>query len=101
MGLIDPINGANVDPGITHVNRKSPRTARRVAIQLAFKQQGEDKISFFNTVNYSKTGLRVQCRLALEPGQAIVALPNKSSLPHGYCRVVWTTGHEAGLEFVN
>ena len=101
MGPAESTKEISMDSGLTHVNRRSPRTARRVSIQLALRMRGEDKICYANTVNYSKTGLRVQPQVALEPGQALVTLPNRSSVPHGYCRVVWSTGQEAGLEFVN
>ncbi len=86
---------------LTHVHRRSPRTSRRIPIQVALKYQGQDKVCFVNTVHFSRTGLRVQSGLTLEPGQALVALPGRSGGPHGYCRVVWTNGRDTGLEFVN
>lgn len=86
---------------LDHVHRRSPRTSRRIPIQVALKYQGQDKVCYVNTVNFSKTGLRVQSNLSLEPGQALVALPGRSGAPHGYYRVVWTDGRDAGLEFVN
>jgi hypothetical protein len=81
---------------------RAPRTSRRISLQVALKYRGQDFIYNVNTVNFSKTGLRVKAhRLPWEPGQPVIALPNKSSIPHGYCRVVWVSEHEAGLEFIN
>jgi hypothetical protein len=68
---------------------------------VAVKYQGEDVVRTVNTVDFSKHGLRVQTNLVLQPGQAVYAMPTKGKLPSGYCRVIWTTGREAGLEFVN
>ena len=81
--------------------RRSTRTARRVPINMAVKNQGRDLVRTVNTVNISKHGLRVQTNLVLHPGQAVYAMPTKANTPSGYCRVVWASEREAGLEFMN
>jgi hypothetical protein len=81
--------------------RRAPRVSRRVCIQIALKHQGEDFVYNVNTVNFSRTGLRVIGRLPLEPGQPVIAFPNKGNIPSGYCRVIWTNGSETGLAYVN
>jgi hypothetical protein len=86
-------------PGQT--DRRAKRISRRASVRLALKVRGEDFVYNVNTVNFSKTGLRVQTRMPLEPGQPVVALPNKSGTPTGYCRVVWMDGREAGLQLVH
>ena len=92
----------NDTPAIDRPDRRAPRTPRRISLQVALKSRGQDLIYNVNTVNFSKTGLRVQARrLPWEPGQPVIALPSKSSIPTGYCRVVWVNEDEAGLEFIN
>jgi hypothetical protein len=81
--------------------RRSPRTARRVPVTVAVRNQGQDVVRTVNTVNISKHGLRVQTKLVLRPGQAVYALPTQGKLPSGYGRVIWARDHEAGLEFLN
>jgi len=81
--------------------RRSERTARRVPIHLAVKDQGQNLLRTATTVNISKHGLRVQTNLMLHPGQAVYALPTAGKTPSGYCRVIWVNGQEAGLEVVN
>jgi len=90
-----------LESDVTHVHRRSPRTSQSIPLKVAFRQRGEDKVSVVNTVNFSRTGLRVQSKLTLEPGQALMALPGKDRIPSGYCRVVWVSGNEAGLEFIH
>lgn len=87
--------------GTGQIDRRAPRFSRRVSIQLALRVRGEDYTYNVNTVNFSRAGLRVLARLPLEPGQPVIALPNKNNIPSGYCRVIWINGFEAGLEFVN
>ncbi|MBI4167068.1 MAG: PilZ domain-containing protein [Acidobacteria bacterium] len=83
-------------------DRRTPRTPRRIPLKVALKYRGQDFIYNVNTVDFSKTGLRVQApRVPWQPGQPVIALPSKSAIPHGYCRVVWVSEREAGLEFVN
>ena len=91
----------NEVPKPNEVVRRATRISRRVSVQLALKVRGEDYIYNVNTVNFSKTGLRVQTRVLLELGQPVVALPSKGGAPTGYCRVVWTDGREAGLQLVH
>jgi len=81
--------------------RRATRISRRVSVRLALKVGGQDIIYNVNTINFSKTGLRVQTRVPLETGQPVVALPNKRGTPTGYCRVVWMDGGEAGLQLVH
>jgi hypothetical protein len=45
--------------------------------------------------------VRVLARLPLEPGHPVLTLPNTSNIPSGYCRVIWNSGNEAGLEYIN
>lgn len=85
----------------TELIRRATRVSRRVPVRLALKVRGQDFIYNVNTVNFSKTGLRVQSRVPLETGQPVVALPNKSGTPAGYCQVVWMDGKEAGLKLVH
>jgi hypothetical protein len=92
---------ATMSSDVTINPRRSQRTARRIPIHVAVKQQGQDVVRTVNTVNFSKHGLRVETRLALRPGQAVYAMPTKANTPSGYCRVVWASEREAGLEFVN
>ena len=89
------------NPADSPVPRRSQRTARRIPIHVAVKYQGRDLVRTVNTVNFSKHGLRVQTNLVLQPGQAVYAMPTKTNTPSGYCRVVWASEQEAGLEFVN
>ena len=82
-------------------DRRTPRFPRRVSIQIALRVRGEDYTYNVNTVNFSRNGLRVLARLPLEPGQPVIAMPNNRNIPAGYCRVIWNSGNEAGLEYVN
>ena len=102
MEPFEEVEEVNGTPTIDRPDRRTPRTSRRISLQVALKCRGQDMVYNVNTVNFSKTGLRVQARrLPWEPGQPVIALPNKSSIPDGYCRVVWVSEHEAGLEFIN
>ncbi len=101
---MEPIERAEeleVVPPSEKIPRGAPRFARRVSIQVALRFQGEDYTYNVNTVNISRTGLRVIARLPLHPGQPVLTLPNNCNVPSGYCRVIWNNGHEAGLEYVN
>ena len=88
-----------VSPGLTP--RRSQRTADKIPIHVAVKVQGQDLLQTVNTLDVSKHGLRVQTNLALQPRQVVYVLSNGDKSPSGYCRVVWTTQQEAGLELVN
>lgn len=102
MEPFDQVEEIQVAPPIGRPDRRAPRVARRISLQVALKYRGQDLTYNVNTVNFSRTGLRVKApRLPWEPGQPVIALPNKSSVPTGYCRVVWVNDREAGLEFVN
>jgi len=92
---------STMNPAASPIPRRSRRTTRRIPIHVAVKQQGQDVVRTVNTVNFSKHGLRVQTTLGLQPGQAVYAMPTKTNTPSGYCRVVWASEQEAGLEFVN
>ena len=102
MEPFEEVEEINDTPNIDRPDRRAPRTSRRIPLQVALKYRGQDMVYNVNTVNFSKTGLRVQApRLHWEPGQPVIALPNKSSIPTGYCRVVWVNEDEAGLKFIN
>ncbi len=101
MEPLEEIERERVIPPPGQCDRRAPRFSRRVCIQIALKHLGEDYVYNVNTVNFSRTGLRVLARLPLEPGQPVIALTNKGNIPSGYCRVVWNSGVEAGLEFVH
>jgi hypothetical protein len=102
MEPYEEVEAINDTPTIDRSDRRAPRISQRIPLQVALKYRGQDMVCNVNTVNFSRTGLRVQGpRLHWEPGQPVIALPNKSPIPTGYCRVVWVSGHEAGLEFVN
>ena len=102
MEPTEQVEDLNDTPIVDRPDLRAPRTSRRITLQVALKSHGQDFTYNVNTVNFSKTGLRVQGpRLPWEPGQPVIALPNKSSIPTGYCRVVWVTESEAGLEFIN
>jgi hypothetical protein len=83
------------------VPRRSERVAKRTAVSLVVKNQGYETTLMASTVNISAHGLRVQPRRSLQQGQAVYALPGREKTPTGYCRVVWITQAEAGLEFLN
>jgi len=81
--------------------RRFERVAKRTAVSLVVKNQGNETTLMASTVNISPYGLRVQPRRSLQQGQAVYALPGREKTPTGYCRVVWVTQAEAGLEFLN
>jgi len=83
------------------LTERAPRVSRRISVRLALKVRGENHFYNVNTVNFSKTGLRVQTRMPLEPGQLAVALPSKGGTPAGYCRVIWMDGKDAGLQLIH
>ena len=95
LEMEDQIHNSNE---LTH---RAPRVSRRVSVRLALKVRGEDVVYHVNTVNFSKSGLRVQTRVPLEPGQPVVAFPSKGGTPAGYCRVVWMKAGDAGLQLIH
>jgi hypothetical protein len=97
----DQVEDVQIAPAVERVDRGAPRFPRRVSIQVALRFQGEDYTYNVNTVNVSRTGLRVLAKLPLHPGQPVLTLPNNANIPSGYCRVIWNNGHEAGLQYVN
>jgi len=101
MEPFDHAEEVKAGPPVERHDPRAPRFPRRVSIQITLRFRGEDYTYNVNTVNFSRTGIRVLARLPLEPGQPVLALPNTSNIPSGYCRVIWNSGHEAGLEFVN
>lgn len=83
------------------IPRRSERVTKRLPVSLVVKNQGNETTLMASTVNVSPHGLRVQPRRSLQPRQAVYALPGRGVTPSGYCRVVWVTQAEAGLEFLD
>lgn len=90
-----------MDTSPNAVPRRFERVAKRTAVSLVVKNQGSETTLSASTVNVSAQGLRVQPRRSLQQGQAVYALAGRGGTPAGYCRVVWVTQAEAGLEFLN
>jgi hypothetical protein len=101
MEPFDRVKEGQAASPIDRNDRRAPRFPRRVSIQIALRVRGEDYTYNVNTVNFSRTGVRVLARLPLEPGHPVLTLPNTSNIPSGYCRVIWNSGNEAGLELVH
>ncbi|MBZ5516592.1 MAG: PilZ domain-containing protein [Acidobacteriia bacterium] len=65
------------------------------------KNQGNESTIVASTVNISAHGLCIQPRRSFQPGQIAYVLPGPATARACYCRVVWTSQTEAGLEFLN
>ena len=81
--------------------RRSARTSKRIPVSLVVKYQGNENTIVASTINISAHGLRIQPRRSLHQGQVVYALGGPATLRARYCRVVWISQAEAGLEFLN